>query len=453
MHVSNRILASIIAVLGWATAVPAQDTVPASERIARIVAVVGDSVITNWDLQERMFVRAAQQQRQLPAPDTPEFQQIARAELEQTVNELMILQAAVRDTTLEIDEARLTQQVDDYIEQLRREYSGDAGLQAALAQRGTNLADYRESLIGQERRTATIIAFRQKAMQSRRPPPISEEEVRAFFESNRAQFAMRPATITLDQIFVPVTPSDSALAAAMVMADSLYRRIQAGESFEALAKQYSADPSAQLGGELGWHRRGQLVREFENAAFSPLLQIGAVTPPVRTEFGVHLIRLDRVRAGERQLRHILIRPEITDADVERARERAADVARRIEAGERATDLARSVGDADAQVRVGPLVRDSLPSPYTLLSNADRAQLASASAGAVVGPLLIDDTRTRRFLVARILSTEDARPATYEDYRDRIRQILAQQKLLEEILTELRRRTRVDLRLEAMDGGG
>ena len=66
-------------------------------------------------------------------------------------------------------------------------------------------------------------------------------------------------------------------------------RIREGEDFSSLAKQSSDCPSRKKGGDLGWFGRGQMVKEFENAAFS--LSVGAMTTdPVKTEFGYHIIK-------------------------------------------------------------------------------------------------------------------------------------------------------------------
>ncbi len=70
---------------------------------------------------------------------------------------------------------------------------------------------------------------------------------------------------------------------------ALKKRIDAGENFEQLAKQYSKCPSGQRGGALGTFGRGQMVKPFENAAFN--LKIGQVSEPVKTEFGWHLIKV------------------------------------------------------------------------------------------------------------------------------------------------------------------
>lgn len=72
-------------------------------------------------------------------------------------------------------------------------------------------------------------------------------------------------------------------------AQTLKNKIDKGESFEALAKKYSKCPSGQNGGDLGYFRRGDMVKEFEDSAFS--LPVGEVSQPVKTQFGWHLIKV------------------------------------------------------------------------------------------------------------------------------------------------------------------
>lgn len=69
----------------------------------------------------------------------------------------------------------------------------------------------------------------------------------------------------------------------------LESKIKNGEDFESLAKQYSMCPSGQRGGDLGYFGRGQMVPEFENAAFK--MAIGEVSEPVKTQFGWHIIKV------------------------------------------------------------------------------------------------------------------------------------------------------------------
>jgi peptidyl-prolyl cis-trans isomerase C len=76
-------------------------------------------------------------------------------------------------------------------------------------------------------------------------------------------------------------------------ARKLLRRINQGEAFEDLAKEYSKCPSSERGGDLGFFERGQMVKEFDDVAFST--PKGIVTGPVRTDFGYHLIKVVDVR--------------------------------------------------------------------------------------------------------------------------------------------------------------
>ncbi|MDX1684273.1 MAG: peptidylprolyl isomerase [Saprospiraceae bacterium] len=95
--------------------------------------------------------------------------------------------------------------------------------------------------------------------------------------------------------------------------EKLKARIEAGESFEALAGQFSDDPgSAQKGGNLGWMKRGSLVPEYEAAAYN--LEEDQISDIVESEFGLHLIQLLDRRGNSILTRHILIKPQITDAD-------------------------------------------------------------------------------------------------------------------------------------------
>lgn len=72
-------------------------------------------------------------------------------------------------------------------------------------------------------------------------------------------------------------------------ADLIKSKIDNGECFETLAKKYSKCPSGQNGGDLGYFERGQMVQEFEDAAFN--LPVGKVSDPIHTQFGWHIIKV------------------------------------------------------------------------------------------------------------------------------------------------------------------
>jgi parvulin-like peptidyl-prolyl isomerase len=109
---------------------------------------------------------------------------------------------------------------------------------------------------------------------------------------------------------------DAKLVEVRGRADEVLKRVRAGEDFGELAKQFGGDSTKDKGGDLGWFKRGAMVKAFEDAAFA--LQPGQVSGVVETEFGYHIIKLDERRMGkdeqgkdaeEIHARHILIKPE------------------------------------------------------------------------------------------------------------------------------------------------
>jgi peptidyl-prolyl cis-trans isomerase C len=74
---------------------------------------------------------------------------------------------------------------------------------------------------------------------------------------------------------------------------SLLNQIQSGSDFKEIAKRFSECPSKKAGGDLGYFKRGMMVKEFENAAFS--MNRGQVSDPVKTQFGYHIIMVTDTR--------------------------------------------------------------------------------------------------------------------------------------------------------------
>lgn len=128
---------------------------------------------------------------------------------------------------------------------------------------------------------------------------VSEEEVREEYRSNRERYAggeERSAAHILLEVDGAAGPE--AEEQALETARELRTRLQEGEDFGALARQYSDDAgSAEQGGQLGRIARGSMVDAFEETLFS-LAEEGAVSEPVRTPYGYHLIKLLDVHGGE-----------------------------------------------------------------------------------------------------------------------------------------------------------
>lgn len=109
---------------------------------------------------------------------------------------------------------------------------------------------------------------------------VTDEEAENYYESNKAQF-VKGATVRAKHILTDTEEKCAEILAA----------VENGEkTFEAAAKEYSTCPSGQRGGDLGEFGKGQMVPEFEKAAFGA--EVGKITGPVKTSFGYHLIKVE-----------------------------------------------------------------------------------------------------------------------------------------------------------------
>lgn len=140
----------------------------------------------------------------------------------------------------------------------------------------------------------------------------------------------------------------------------LRERIIKGEKFSLLAKLYSQDPgSASKGGELGFFGRGDMVAEFEAAAFQ--LKPGEVSPIVETQFGFHILQLIERRGNTINVRHILLQPKISSGDLLRARITLDSLAQEIRQGritfeEAALKYSDGTSKSQGGVVTNPLMR-------------------------------------------------------------------------------------------------
>ena len=117
---------------------------------------------------------------------------------------------------------------------------------------------------------------------------VSEKESRAHYDSNLESFK-KPEQVRASHILIKVDPGadEAKKAEARTKIESLQAKLKNGEDFGALAKEYSEGPSGPKGGDLGFFGRGQMVKPFEETAFS--MKPGQVSGVVETRFGYHLI--------------------------------------------------------------------------------------------------------------------------------------------------------------------
>ena len=401
---------------------------PGEELADRVVAVVGDTSLLLSDAIEELQRQAAAG-RQIPS-DPIARDAVVREIVQQRVDDLLLLEGARKAGTLVL-EAEVTGAVDQQIERVKQNFGNEAAFTRALAESGTTLQEYRQALVRQAIEQRMVQRFIQQRLSRMPVPAVSDAEARSLFDRQRESLGNRPANVSFQQVIVQPEPTDSARARARRQADSVLVQLVTGEKVEDLARRYSDDPgSKERGGDLGWFRSGTMVPPFEQAVYA--MRPGQTSGLVESDFGFHIIRLEKVRGAERQARHILISPEVTADDVARARQRADSVAQAVRGGASVTELAPRYKTPSEQVVNRNVPLDRLPAAYT---NA----FASAAPGVVVGPVELDGQRGQpSFVVARLTERQDAGAYAYEDVAEQARLRVREQKQIQSLMAELRR---------------
>jgi peptidyl-prolyl cis-trans isomerase D len=173
----------------------------------------------------------------------------------------------------------------------------------------------------------------------------SPERVRKAYEDRKAEFDT-PEQVRARHILVSVPPGadDAARAAAREKLEAARKRILAGEDFATVAGEISDDPGSKAqGGDLGFFRRGQMVRAFEDAAFA--LAPGQLSEIVQTDFGLHLIRVEEKRAPvavpfDQAQARVAADLARADAAAKEAKQQAEALSAAIKGGKSLEDAAR-----------------------------------------------------------------------------------------------------------------
>ncbi len=189
------------------------------------------------------------------------------------------------------------------------------------------------------------------------------------------------------------------------------QRLQSGESFETLARQYSQDPgSAARGGDLGWFGEGRMVAPFEEAAFGA--RIGDVVGPVATDFGFHLIRVEERTDVEVQFAQVAQSVGVTSATLRAVRDKADDLTYYTEEG---GDFAAEAERLGLDLQQAVVQGDQAFIPGLGNSRAVRSFIARAQPGDVSDVI---DTGTD-FVVVRVAEVEPEGFRSFEDVRAEI----------------------------------
>ncbi len=226
------------------------------------------------------------------------------------LNKLMVAKAGI--DSIVVEEEMIQRELDMRMESIINQYGGDERIieqyyGKSIEEMQSEIYDQIEEQMVVQKMQATITEG----------ISVTPAEVKKFFKNiPRDSLPYFSTEVVIGQIVKKPEVGDEEKAQIENLLLQLKDRAEKGEDFQELARTYSMGPSGPRGGNLGNVKRGDMVPEFEAAALK--LKEGAISLPVKTDFGFHIIQMVERRGNEYNARHILIQPKYNDKDLKKA---------------------------------------------------------------------------------------------------------------------------------------
>jgi peptidyl-prolyl cis-trans isomerase C len=262
-------------ILGSALAWAAEKKAPEDK-----VAVVNGVTISKdtYDRELDFFVRRA-------APGGQQIPDVQMAQMKSEVLESLIDRELLFQESKKKGVQVKSDAVSDQLQKIQQRYPNKEEFKKLLSNMGLTESDVQAQIA----RGMAIQELIDKEITEK--IKVSDEETKAFYDKN-PQLFQQPEQIKASHILIKVqadAPADQKAEARKKIED-VQQKVKKGEDFATLAKTYSEGPSGPKGGDLGYFRRGQMVKPFEEAAFS--LKPDETSEIVETQFGYHLIKVN-----------------------------------------------------------------------------------------------------------------------------------------------------------------
>jgi len=404
---------------------PAAVSAQGSARVLdRVVAVIGDEIITESELQLQML--QAGMQNKVNAND-PELR---RRILDAMMNDKLVLAQAVLDS-IQIPPEEITARLEDQINRMTRYYGSEQRLEQVAGMPIRQMKrEFREDI----RKRLMIDMVQQQKFGAM---SVSHREVQEFFKTYSDSLPPVPEQVELRQIAMFPQVTAAFREAARAKAQGLLDSIRGGADFEQLAKDFSDDPgSARNGGSLGLARRGVFVKEFEEAAFS--LEPGQVSDIVETQFGFHIIKLIEKKGEAVKPLHILIKVSKTGESDQAVIDTLNALRQRIVDGEDFATLAMERSeDEDTRKFGGSLGAIEVPE----LADELKTVQQNLKIGEITEPVKITMDKDYAYAIIRLEQRIAPHPPTMENDYQRIAKfakIFKQNREYAEWLEEIRK---------------
>ncbi|HLA55922.1 MAG TPA: peptidylprolyl isomerase [Flavobacterium sp.] len=394
------------------------------QKIDGVIATVGDFIILDSDIDKEYLEISSQ---------GGSTKDITRCQmLGKLLEDKLYAHQAIQDSIVVTDESvkeKLNKQMDYMVEQL-----GSVDKVVKYFKKSSE-EEFRTDLFDIIKMNQLTDEMTRKIVDA---VEITPEEVRTFFKKiPKEELPVFGAEMEVAQIVIKPKVTQEEKQKVIDKLKLFKQEIQGGASFFSKAVLYSEDPGSRSnGGYYKMTRKTPFVKEFKDVAFS--LAEGEISEPFETDFGFHIIMVEKIRGQEVELRHILLAPKVSDESLAEAKERVNTIKKKIDNKEISfADAARSESDEkETRANGGALVNPKTQDTRFELTKMDPALYSDVSGlkeGEVSQPILDEDQQGKKsYKLIMVTNRFDEHTADYAKDYIKIKDLALKEKQIKKI---------------------
>jgi len=394
------------------------------QRVDGIVATVGDYTVLDSDI-DKAFLEIE--------GSGGSVKDITRCQmLGKLLEDKLYAHQAIQDSIVVKDEEvkeKMNQQIDYMVEQLKSM---------------ENVVKYFKKNNEDEFKTELFEILKQQKLASEMqkkiidPIQITPEETRNFFKKiPESERPMLGAELEIAQIVIAPKVSQAEKQVVIDRLKEIKKQVQEGASFTTKAVLYTEDPGSRAsGGFYKINKKTPFVKEFKDVAFS--LQEGEISEPFETEFGFHIIYLEKVKGQDLELRHILMMPKVSYDALKEAKDKIELLRTRILAKEITfAEAARTMSDEkETKANGGTLINPKTQDTHFELTNMDPViygQVSNLKSGEISSVILDEDPKAgKRYKIIMVTNKIEEHTADFSKDFIKIKELALKEKQINAI---------------------
>ena len=394
------------------------------QKIDGVIATVGDYNILDSDI-DKTFLELSSQGNSIK--DITRCQMLGKL-----LEDKLYAHQAIQDSIIVADDevkSKLDEQLNYMVEQL-----GSMDKVVKYFKK-PNEEDFRTDLFEIIKTNKLTSAMQKKIVDA---VEITPEEVRNFFKKIPTnELPVFGAEMEVSQIIVNPKVTQEEKQKVIDRLKEFKKEVQEGSSFATKAVLYSQDPgSSSNGGYYKMNKKTPFVKEFKDVAFG--LAEGEISEPFETDFGFHIIYIEKIKGQDVELRHILLIPNTSDQSLKDAKDRILQIKKKIEDKSISfADAARTESDEkETRSNGGVLINPKTQDTHFELTKMDPslyAQVSNLKDGEVSIPLIdTDQSGKKKYKLVVVTNRIDEHTADYAKDYIKIRDLALKEKQISAI---------------------